>query len=87
MNATLQDQILTNIATEMKNDIDREVMWGMLADTGWTKFSIPRFVDNHHAVDISYWLAEHCQGEYKRNGRHFLFENSKDAMLFMLRWG
>ena len=87
MNSQLQDQILTDISKQMNEDIDFDVFANVLCKEGWTKFSIPRFIDNHHAVDISYWLADHCQGKYKRNGRTFLFEDSKDATMFILRWG
>jgi len=53
---------------------------------GWTSISISRFQDNRHAVDISYWLAENIKHRYHRDGRHFVFENPKEAMLFRLKW-
>ena len=87
MNSQLQDQIVTDIAKRMSEDIDFDVFASVLCKEGWTKFQLPRFIDNHHAVDISYWLADYCQGEYKRNGRTFLFKESKDATMFILRWG
>jgi hypothetical protein len=87
MNSQLQDQILTGIAKEMQSDIDREIMWDMLKTLGWTRVLLSRFQDNNHAVDISCWLADACQGAYERNGRDFLFENTKDATMFILRWG
>ena len=86
MNSTLQDEIMTGIAKRMSDDIDREVLWGMLIGIGWTRVMIDRLQDNNHAIDITYWLAEHCQAAYERNGRDFLFENSKDASHFILRW-
>ena len=87
MNSQLQDQILTDISKQMNEDIDFDVFANVLCKEGWAKVEIPRFIDNHHAVDISYWLADYCQGEYKRNGRTFLFKESRDATLFILRWG
>ena len=83
----LEETLLADLGKEMAAAIDWEIMSGMLVEMGWTKFEIPRFIDNHHAVDISYWLADYCQGKYKRNGRTFLFEDSKDATMFILRWG
>jgi len=52
---------------------------------GWTCVSISRFQDNNHAVDITMWLEENVKN-YERNGRDFIFENSKDATMFILRW-
>ena len=84
---TLEAEITNSLAQEMDDTIDFIFIEDMLCKDGWVKFEIPRFIDNHHAVDISYWLADYCQGEYKRNGRTFLFKESKDATMFILRWG
>ena len=86
MNSDLQDQILTNIAKEMQQDIDREILWGMLKGIGWTRVLLDRLQDNKHAIDITYWLEENCTGAYERRGRDFIFENEKDASMFILRW-
>jgi len=59
----------------------------MLLEIGWTRVMIDRLQDNKHAIDITHWLRENCQGAYERNGRDFLFENEKDAIMFILRWG
>lgn len=83
----LQEQISADLSKQMADVIDFEVLSDVLCRFGWTRFEISRFIDNHHAVDIGYWLLDNCQGEYKRNGRVFLFESTKDAMLFTLRWG
>jgi hypothetical protein len=48
---------------------------------------LPRLIDNHHAIDITYWLEENCKHSYERNGRDFIFESQKDANWFILRWG
>lgn len=74
------------MGNEMAQEIDREILWGMLTGIGWTRVMIDRLQDNNHAIDITYWLVEHCQGAYERNGRDFLFENSKDASYFILKW-
>ena len=82
----LENKILGVLAQEMSTSIDFAIIENILCENGWVRFEIPRFIDNHHAIDITYWLGENCQGEYKRNGRTFLFENSKDATMFILRW-
>jgi hypothetical protein len=74
-------------AKEMQTEIDREIIWGLFEGMGWTRFKISRFTDNNHAVDITNWLLDNCKGQFERNGAEFLFEDSKDAVLFMMRWG
>ena len=86
MNSTLQDEIMTGIAKRMSDDIDREVLWGMLKEIGWTRVLLDRLQDNKHAVDITLWLEENIKNPFERNGRDFIFENPKDASMFILRW-
>jgi hypothetical protein len=86
MISTLENQFVENITKEMQQEIDREVLWAMLLELGWTRVMIDRSQDNKHAVDITYWLSLNCQGAYERNGRDFIFENEKDASWFILRW-
>ena len=87
MGMTLEEEILDKAGKDMAREIDREVLWGLFEGLGWTRFKISRLTDNMHAVDISFWLDENCKGQFERNGAEFLFEDSKDAVLFMLRWG
>ena len=83
----LEEELLNKAGNDMAREIDREVLWGLFEGIGWTRFKISRLTDNNHAVDISYWLDENCKGKFERNGSEFLFEDSKDAVLFMMRWG
>ena len=86
-NYILEQEMIEAKAKEIQSEIDREVLWGMLQGLGWTRVMLPRLVDNHHAIDISYWLDANCKNSFERNGRDFLFEDSKDANWFRLRWG
>lgn len=83
----LEEQITADLSKQMADSIDLQIIFMMLKEDGWTSFSISRFQDNHHAIDITLWLEENTKEEYLRDGRHFIFKDSKDAMLFMLRWG
>jgi hypothetical protein len=83
---TIEEEMIERAGKEMAREVDREVLWGMLQGIGWHRVMLPRFVDNHHAIDISNWLADNCKQAFERNGRDFLFESSKDANWFKLRW-
>ena len=84
---TLEEEILNKVGKDMAREIDREVLWGLFEGVGWTRFKITRLTDNNHAVDITNWLSDNCKGQFERDGAEFIFEDSKDAVLFMLRWG
>ena len=87
MGMTLEEEILDKAGKDMAREIDREVLWGLFEGMGWTRFKISRLTDNNHAIDITNWLLDNCKGQFERNGAEFLFEDSKDAVLFMMRWG
>jgi hypothetical protein len=82
----IQNEILDIAAKEMQQEIDREILWDMLKGIGWTRVMISRFQDNNHAIDITLWLEENIKHPFERNGRDFIFEDPKDATLFILRW-
>jgi hypothetical protein len=83
---TLEEEIANKMGNEMAREIDREILWGMLQGIGWTRVMISRLQDNKHAIDITHWLETNCQDAYERSGRDFIFESTKDATLFILRW-
>jgi hypothetical protein len=82
----LIDQQVAEQGKKLAEQMDREVLWSMLTEMGWTRVMLSRLQDNKHAIDITYWLEENCQGAYEREGRDFLFEDSRDATMFTLRW-
>jgi len=84
---TLEDEIADRLGPKMAQEIDREVLWGMLEGMGWTRVMLPTLGNAYTAVDIIVWLEENCKNPYERSGREFIFESGKDANWFVLRWG
>ena len=82
----LQDEIAHQLDQQMQKEIDREILWGMLKEMGWTRITLDRFTDNKHAIDITYWLMDNVKNPYHREGRDFIFEDSREAMMFILKW-
>jgi hypothetical protein len=83
---TLKEDITNQLGVEMQKEVDREILWGMLKELGWTRVTLSRLQDNKHAIDITYWIEEFCKGAHEREGRDFIFENPKDASMFILKW-
>lgn len=86
----LEDEMLLNAARQLAKDVDDELVWTILVKDcklkGWHSASITRFTDNKHAIDITIWIEENIKGAHHRNGRHFIFEDYKDASWFLLKW-
>jgi hypothetical protein len=83
----LEDEIADKLGGEIAREIDREILWGMLEGIGWTRVMLPTLGNAYMAVDIIVWLEENCKKAYERSGRDFIFESTKDANWFKLRWG
>jgi len=83
----LEQDIITGKAQEMSNEIDREILWGMLEGMGWTRVMLPTLGSREQSIDIVIWLEENCKNSFERSGRDFIFESKKDANWFKLRWG
>ena len=82
----LQDQIIEELGTQMQSEIDKEIMWGMLQGIGWTRVTLPRYDSREHSVDVVLWLEANCKNPYERKGSEVIFENSVDAVNFIMRW-
>lgn len=85
-NVILEKEMIEHAAKKMQEEIDREVLWGMLTDLGWHRVMLDRLTDNNHAIDITIWLEENIKNPYERRGRDFLFSAERDATMFILRW-
>jgi hypothetical protein len=83
----IEEEMINRAGKQMAQDIDREVLWGMLQGIGWTRVMLPTMGNGEQAVDIIVWLENNCKKAYERNGRDFIFEDIKDANWFILRWG
>jgi hypothetical protein len=83
---TMEEELIEKAGNAMAREIDREVLWGMLEGMGWTRVMLSTMGNGEQAVEIIVWLENNCKGAYERNSRDFIFEDSKDANWFKLRW-
>jgi hypothetical protein len=83
----IEEELLNKAGITLAQEIDREVLWGMLQGIGWIRVMLPTMGNGEQAVDIIVWLEDNCKGSFERSGRDFIFESQKDANWFILRWG
>ena len=82
----IEDQIIEELGTKMASEIDKEILWGMLANLGWTRVLLPRFNSREHSVDVITWLEDNCKSPYERKGSEVIFESEQEAAWFVLKW-
>jgi hypothetical protein len=81
----LQQQILDDLGKKMSQEIDFEIMCGMLTALGWTKVVLkPMTMETSEEIDA--WLVENVSNPFETMGLVWIFESSKDAMWFKIRW-
>ncbi len=83
---TIQDQIIEQAGQEMAREIDREILWGMLVGIGWTRVMISHETAMVSATLIKEWLEHNCVNSYEKHRTDFIFEDNKEATMFILRW-
>ena len=86
MAMNLEEEIMEQTGQEMALEIDREVLWGMLQGIGWTRVNLSSETAMTQATRISEWLIQNCQAPYEKHRSDFIFEDSRDATMFILRW-
>ena len=79
----LEDQLMNQLAADLKEEIDAEILCGMLESMGWTTIQIKERTDI-----AAEWCQTNIQGPFRRFGRHrWCFQEAKDAAWFGLKWG
>jgi hypothetical protein len=85
-NGMLEKEMIEAKAKEMQQEIDREVLWSMLEGIGWHRVMLSSETAMIYATAIKEWLEINCIGSHEKHRSDFIFENDKDAVLFILRW-
>lgn len=81
----LQQQILDDMSKKMSQEIDFEILCGMLTDLGWTKVVL-KPMTRETSDEIDAWLVDNVSNPFETMGLVWIFESSKDAMWFKIRW-
>ncbi len=81
----LEDQLAESMAKEISKEIDFEILSTLLCEIGWTKVVL-RPMTAEHGAEIDAWVSEYVRGNVKTLGLVWLFEKSKDATMFILKW-
>ncbi len=83
---SLEDKISDNLAKLMAQEIDFEILADALVACGWTKVVLERGALPCTGPELHEWRERNLTGRWKAHNRNWIFENSKDAVIFTLRW-
>jgi len=83
---SLEDEIKDNLSRAIQEEIDRELMFDLLASIGWTKVVLSNKFFPVPNREFYEWSRKNLTGQYKAHENLWVFEKSEDAAIFMLRW-
>jgi len=87
--STIDAKIADEMSAAIQRAIDWDILSEMLEQMGWTKveFTNTNSLSTQKTEEIKEWNDVNCQGKVKSyDGAIWMFEHSKDAVLFTLRW-
>jgi hypothetical protein len=85
MNNSLEDEIISKMGKRMSDEIDFEILTGMLCQLGWRKIVLSPMTGETGA-EVDAWTASHVKGHFETLGLVWVFEQEEDANWFALRW-
>ena len=96
---TLEEEMLDHAAKNIAREIDQNLMdditIAILINDGWTETNLnPAYTDigmlsgkyEEWYSKTAEWIHKNAQGEYKLVKGQWLFEDPRDATMFILRW-
>jgi len=82
---SLEDEIITKMGKQMSDEIDFEILTGMLCELGWRKIILSPMT-HEDSTEVDVWTAKHVKGHFETMGLVWVFEQEEDANWFALRW-
>lgn len=81
----LQERYLEEAARKLAEDMDFEVLRGLLTESGWSEVVLrPMTWENGSSIDR--WTQDNIKNGFYTRGLVWLFKDAKEANWFSLRW-
>ena len=82
----LSQEYEQEVARQIQAQIDREILFDILIECGWSKIALTSEWSLVSAADLHQWCEQNLTGKYQADENIWLFEKSQDAIQFALRW-
>jgi hypothetical protein len=84
---SLQTQVLDDLAKDMQQGMDFEILCDVLVRFEWTVLQMDYDPDSGQARNtVMNWADENFKGEFQEYNGTWLIELAKDATMFALKW-
>lgn len=83
----IEEQIINDLSQQLANDMDQHILIGFMIDLGWSEVIVDPWTHNS-LTDIKNWIKENVSdNQWMYSGNRWVFEDSKHATMFALKWG
>lgn len=83
---SLEDEFAKILSQEIAKEIDGEILFKIYKMYGWQQVTLETLESVKKSIDVQDWLHANCKSKFFQNGRHFIFEDKNDALMFILSW-
>lgn len=83
---SLYEHMIEDSARRLAEDMDAEVMRGLLRDGGWYEVKLDWVMTHEVSKEVDEWVANKTKGKHWNRGLVWLFEREPDATWFKLKW-
>ena len=81
----LEQSIINDASNRMRDEIDFQILSGMLCEMGWTKVILnPMTTERSNNIDR--WVKDNIKHPFQNMGLVWIFEHKADASWFVLKW-
>jgi hypothetical protein len=85
--SSLQQQVLDDLAKDMQQGMDFEILCDVLSRFEWTVLQVDYDPDSGQGWNtLMNWADENFEGEFQEHNGIWLIENPADATAFALKW-
>lgn len=82
----MKQEIFDEIIASIKQDMDNQILYELYIRLGWTHVTLDIRDRIDKISDIEYWLNTKTTKCWLKHGDQFVFEDEKDATMFILGW-
>lgn len=81
----IEQDMINRAGKRMSDEIDFHILSEMLIELGWTKIVLKPMTQETGKI-LDTWVEKNVKGPFETMGLVWLFQDSKDATMFILRW-
>ena len=86
----LESIIVDELAEEMQRTMDFDVLCDVMIRVGWAVVEVNYYRgdgdDTQTWMEVKNWVDQNCTGQHQEHLGKWLFEDTKDATMFALKW-